>query len=179
MLIRSVKVDFETLKHLSRVAREEYGTAGAVQHGASTLPESAFGKFPEAEACEVHLATNFQNMLYDRLPDALRDEIYAYLDTERGSGRKDGETDEQFYYNNRKYALGPFKAKIWGMDAAAKQKVADAWQAQFAQLFDLLAIAGTATYVAQTVDAAKVQPDKSFYFGEEAAGEEDVSDLSD
>lgn len=177
--VAEVAVDFETLKQLSRLAREEYGTAGAVQHGASTLPESAFGKFPEAEACEVHLATNFQNMLYERLPDALRDEIYASLDVERGSARKEGETDEQFYYNNRKYALGPFKAKIWGMDAAAKQKVADAWQQQFAQLFDLLAIADTANFVAQTVTAAKVAPDRAFYFGEEATGEEDVSDLSD
>jgi hypothetical protein len=177
--VADVAVDFETLKHLSRVARDEYGTAGAVQHGASTLPEPAFGKFPEAEACEVHLATNFQNMLYDRLPDALRDEVYAYLDQERAGARKDGETDEQFYYNNRKYALGPFKARIWGMDAAAKQKVADAWQAQFAQLFDLLAIADTAKYIEQTVEAALVSPERAFYFGEEAAGEEDVSDLSD
>ena len=51
---------------------------GTVQHGASTLPESAFGKFVESEAVEVHLATNFQNMIFDRLPDGLRSNIYAY-----------------------------------------------------------------------------------------------------
>ncbi len=68
--IAKVKVDFETLSQLSKVAKQ-YAMGGAVQHGASTLPEEAFSKFSEAGALEVHLATNFQNMLYDRLPDAL------------------------------------------------------------------------------------------------------------
>ena len=62
--IAEVSVDFDTMLELSRIARDEYGLAGAVQHGASTLPEDAFGKFVDAEACEVHLATNFQNMLF-------------------------------------------------------------------------------------------------------------------
>ena len=39
--------------------------AGAVQHGASTLPSDLFHKFPELETAEIHLATNFQNMIYD------------------------------------------------------------------------------------------------------------------
>ncbi len=59
--IAKVSVDFDTLQKLSRIARDDYGMGGAVQHGASTLPEDAFGKFVEAEAVEVHLATNFQN----------------------------------------------------------------------------------------------------------------------
>ncbi|MBS3750097.1 MAG: class II fructose-bisphosphate aldolase, partial [Anaerolineales bacterium] len=58
--IKDVSVDFETLQHLSQIARDDYGLGGAVQHGASTLPESAFNKFVESEALEVHLATNFQ-----------------------------------------------------------------------------------------------------------------------
>ena len=37
--IKEVSVDFDTLKHLSRIARKDYGLGGAVQHGASTLPE--------------------------------------------------------------------------------------------------------------------------------------------
>src|SRR5262249_30477074 len=35
--VQRVAIDFETLKRISKVAREEYGMAGAVQHGASTL----------------------------------------------------------------------------------------------------------------------------------------------
>src|SRR5674476_625094 len=77
--IADVKIDFETLRNLSEVARKEYGLAGAVQHGASTLPDADFNHFPLTETAEIHLATNFQTMLYDRLPDDLRREIYDWL----------------------------------------------------------------------------------------------------
>ena len=176
--VAKVNVDFDTMLALSRVAREEYGFAGAVQHGASTLPEEAFGKFVEAEACEVHLATNFQNMLYARLPDKLLGDIYTYLDKEAGSSRKEDQTDEQFYYENRKRALGPFKGQLWGMAEADKAKIVGALERQFGQLFDLLEIAGTKKYVEEYVTATKVLPQKAFYFGEEAEQEE-VADLAD
>ncbi len=63
--IAQIKLDFNTLKTLSEIARREYGLAGAVQHGASTLPPEAFHKFVECETAEVHLATDFQNMIYE------------------------------------------------------------------------------------------------------------------
>src|SRR5215208_5337048 len=44
-----VKLDLQALAALSQVARDEYGLAGAVQHGASTLPSNAFGNFPRIE----------------------------------------------------------------------------------------------------------------------------------
>lgn len=176
--VAEVKVDFDAMLRLSRVAREEYGYAGAVQHGASTLPEEAFDKFVEAEACEVHLATNFQNMLYDRLPQDLRTELYAYLDQHHGSERKDGQSDEQFYYKTRKQAIGPFKAQIWGMPAEVKGEICDAWEAQFSRLFDSLAIAGTRQYLEKFVTAPKIVPDLSTYLGAEVESEE-VGDLAD
>ncbi|MEE9399406.1 MAG: class II fructose-bisphosphate aldolase, partial [Dehalococcoidales bacterium] len=79
--IAGVKLDFKTLGELSRTAREEYGMAGAVQHGASTLPDEAFGMFPEAGAVEVHLATGFQNLIYDspHFPRELLSDIYRHL----------------------------------------------------------------------------------------------------
>ncbi len=40
--IAQINIDFNTLKELSKVAREAYGLGGAVQHGASTLPDEAF-----------------------------------------------------------------------------------------------------------------------------------------
>src|SRR5207248_9107221 len=73
--IADVKLDLDTLERLSKVARDEYGLSGAVQHGASTLPDTAFDNFPKRETAEIHLATNFQNMLYDHLPEPLRAEI--------------------------------------------------------------------------------------------------------
>ena len=62
--VAEVKLDFEVLRELGVVARE-YGLAGAVQHGASTLPDSLFHRFPEVETAEIHLATGFQNALYE------------------------------------------------------------------------------------------------------------------
>jgi fructose/tagatose bisphosphate aldolase len=138
-----VAVDFDTLQRLSQVARTEYGLAGAVQHGASTLPESAFVKFAEAGACEVHLATNFQNMLYVRLPEVLRDEIYAWLRDNAGDERKPNDTDDQFFYKTRKKAIGPFKPQMWGLDEAKRDEIGTAWENQFAFLFEQLNVKGT------------------------------------
>jgi len=44
--IADVQLDFDTLEKLSKLAREEYGMGGAVQHGASTLPDECFDIFP-------------------------------------------------------------------------------------------------------------------------------------
>jgi fructose-bisphosphate aldolase, class II len=171
-------VDFDTLQKLSRIARDEYGMGGAVQHGASTLPEDAFGKFVESEAVEVHLATNFQNMLFDRLPDSLRAEMYAYLDEKNAAERKPDMTDEQFYYKTRKSVIGPFKKQTWHMNAEKKEEIGKAWEAQFTKLFTSLGLRGTRKYVDQTIKPVAVKPSLKFYLGE-AAGEEDVSDLAD
>ncbi len=176
--IAKVKVDFNTLKHLSRVAREAYGMAGAVQHGASTLPEDAFGKFPEAEACEIHLATNFMNILYKHMPEDLKAEIYAYLREHHTHERKPGMTDEQFYYKTRKRALGPFKKQIWALDEAVKEAVYADWDAQFHRLFHQLKIDGTREVVARTIKPVAVLPRLEDYVGSGMAGE-DVSDLAD
>ena len=74
--IAQINLDFNTLKTLSETARKEYGLAGAVQHGASTLPAEAFHKFVECETAEVHLATEFQNMIYnsEHFPAELQEE---------------------------------------------------------------------------------------------------------
>ena len=48
--IADVALDFKTLEALSLVARKKYGLSGAVQHGASTLPDDAFFHFPKTES---------------------------------------------------------------------------------------------------------------------------------
>jgi fructose/tagatose bisphosphate aldolase len=108
--IADVKIDLDTLARLSKVAREEYGLSGAVQHGASTLTDAAFNNFPKTETAEIHLATNFQNMLYDRIPAELRQEIYGWLTTSAKDERKESDSDEQFFYKTRKKGLGPFSS---------------------------------------------------------------------
>lgn len=176
--IASVDVDFDTLRQLSRISRQDYGLGGAVQHGASTLPEAAFGKFVESEAIEVHLATNFQNMLFDRLPKELKTAMYHFLDEKSAAERKPGMTDEQFYYKTRKNAIGPFKKDTWAMPALYRENIGKAWEEQFGMLFKRLGVAGTRKFVEQTIPPVQVKPDLRHFLGESAeAG--DVSDLAD
>ncbi|MFL5612066.1 MAG: class II fructose-bisphosphate aldolase [Gemmatimonadaceae bacterium] len=151
--IADVKLDLDTLERLSKVAREEYGLAGAVQHGASTLPDSAFHNFPKRETAEIHLATNFQNMLFDHLPTALRDEIYTWLRQNAKDERKPTDSDEQFFYKTRKKALGPFKRRFWDLPDDVKSRLAGAYDEKFGFLFEQLAVGGTASAVARFVHA--------------------------
>lgn len=153
--IAEVQIDFGTLERLSEVARNEYGLSGAVQHGASTLPDSAFNHFPKTETAEIHLATNFQTMLYDRLPASLRDEVYEWLRENAKDERKPSDSDEQFIYKTRKKALGPFKRRFWGLDVKVKADLASAYDKKFTFLFTQLGIAGTAGAVAEHVELVK------------------------
>jgi fructose/tagatose bisphosphate aldolase len=151
--IADVKLDLDTLEKLSKVAREKYGLAGAVQHGASTLPDGAFNNFPKRETCEIHLATNFQNMLYDHLPSALRAEIYEWLAVNAKDERKEKDSDEQFFYKTRKKALGPFKQRFWDLPAGVKATLAKAYDEKFEFLFRQLAVNDTAKHVQKYVNA--------------------------
>jgi hypothetical protein len=147
--VAQVKVDFGTLQRLSTVARDEYGLAGAVQHGASTLPEEAFHHFPSNGTAEIHLATGFQNILYDDggLPDPLRAEMMAWCLINCEGERKDGETDEQFLYKTRKKAIGPFKRALWTLPAESQEEIGANLYVKFGLLFDKLGIAGTRSLV--------------------------------
>jgi fructose/tagatose bisphosphate aldolase len=149
--IADVKLDLDTLERLSKVARDDYGLSGAVQHGASTLPDTAFHNFPKRETAEIHLATNFQNMLFDHLPDSLRAEIYRWLDANAKDERKPTDSDEQFYYKTRKKALGPFKRALWDLPDAYRATLDAAYDEKFGFLFDQLAIGDTALMVARFV----------------------------
>ena len=176
--IKKVAVDFDLLQHLGKVARDSYGLGGAVQHGASTLPETAFSKFPEYETLEVHLATNFQNILYNEMPEALRDEIYAYLDENHSHERKENQTDEQFYYKTRKRALGAFKRAIWDMSPDQLALVTAAWEIQFKDLFDRLGMADTRPYVDKHIKPVHIPAKMEDYLqGDKET--EDTSDLAD
>ncbi len=138
--IAHVDIDFDTLKTLSETAREKYGLAGAVQHGASTLPPEAFHKFVECETAEVHLATEFQNMIYEssHFPAELKKKIYAWLKVNAANEAKQGETEEQFYYKTRKKALGPFKKEIMSLSQKTREAIANEVEKKFEFLFKQL-----------------------------------------
>ncbi len=150
--VAEVKLDFGTLERLSAVCRS-YGLAGAVQHGASTLPDELFHRFPEVETAEIHLATGFQNLLYDHpaFPAEMMAGIEAWCRENCADEAKEGETDTQFVYKTRKKALGPNKRALW--DLAVKEEIIASQEAKLRFLFEKLGIAGTRALVDRHISA--------------------------
>ena len=148
--VAEVKLDFGTLERLGAVARS-YGLAGAVQHGASTLPEELFHRFPQVETAEIHLATGFQNLLYEHpaFPNDLRSEIEGWCFTNTLDERRPDDDDTQFIYKTRKKALGPYKRQLW--ELPTKDDILGDQQAKMRFLFDQLKVAGTRDLVARYV----------------------------
>lgn len=155
--IADVAVDFETLGKLS-VAAKKHGMGGSVQHGASTLPEEAFGKFAEVDAVEVHLATAYQNAYYDseHFPAELRDAVYAHLAEANASDRKEGMSDLQFYYKTRKNGFGPFKKEMWSLPDETKQAIYAELQPRFELVMRELGVAGRADLVEKYIKKVDV-----------------------
>lgn len=143
--IAKVQLDLDALRALSQDARLKYGLGGAVQHGASTLPADAFGHFPACEAIEIHLATNFQNIIFDHpeLPRDVKDEVAGWVKRECQGERKQGDTEEQFLYKSRKKAIGPFKRLLWDLPPAVRQAFGADLEKTFAFLFDKLQVTDT------------------------------------
>jgi hypothetical protein len=156
-LIKGVKVSFNTLAELGKVAREEYGLAGVVQHGASTLDPRCFVLFAgypspegfeiskellnkenakilsENPAAEVHLATAYQDTILDhpKFPEDLAQEIKKWvLDN---FPPKEGEDAEKAYISNRKNAWGPFKAKLWNLPPEIQEDLRKTLVIQFSE----------------------------------------------
>ena len=155
-----VNLDFECLENLSRIARQDYGLAGAVQHGASTLPRDLFNKFPELETAEIHLATDFQNMIYDNelFPEDFKKEIYVHLRKKFASEKKETDTDEQFIYKTRKKGFGEFKSKFWELSNEIRTEIGSHLQKKVEHLFTQLKVKDTLEVTKRTTPLVKVLP---------------------
>lgn len=143
--VAKVKIDFDVLEKLSETSRVQYGLSGAVQHGASTLPDEAFDRFPATGTAEIHLATGFQNMIFDSksFPADLRAKIYDHLKMNMKDEWKEKDTEEQFIYKTRKKGFGPFKLELWHLPSDIRNGVCAELERQFAFLFDKLKVNGT------------------------------------
>lgn len=175
--IADVNIDFKALNDLSVGARK-YGMGGAVQHGASTLPESAFGKFVESQAIEVHLATAFQTMAFAALPKDLNAEIDQWLFKNAADERKSGDTDEQFLYKTRKKATGQFKKHFWDLPESDREKIRNTLEEKFALLFNRLGVANTQNIARNYTSIVEIHK-KPEDFGGAPMVAEDVSGLAD
>ncbi|MGD0782532.1 MAG: class II fructose-bisphosphate aldolase, partial [Candidatus Aminicenantales bacterium] len=178
--LAQVAIDFGTLRRLSEEARRKYGLGGAVQHGASTLPENAFHKFVEAGACEVHLATAFQTLVLDHkaVPEGLRREMVEWVNVHAADERKPKDTEAQFIYKARKKAVGPFKKHFWSLPADALGAIGADLEKKFSFLFGQLAVSGTREIVAEAIRAPEIhraEPEGA----EDAVQHEHVDGLAD
>lgn len=143
--IAKVDVDFSVLSRISRICRDKYQISGPVQHGASTLPDQYFHRFPETGTVEIHLSTGFQNMIIDhpRFPQKFLKEIYSWLDKKYGNEKKEGETKKQFHYRLRKRAWGKFKKDFWRINQENKEEILIALEKRLAFFFEKLNVVNT------------------------------------
>ncbi len=153
--VAEVKLDFDVLRELGEVARSN-GLAGAVQHGASTLPDELFHRFPAVETAEIHLATGFQNVLYEHpaFPAELHEKIEAWCFANAADERKPDQTDQQFVYTTRKKAIGPFKRELW--DLPTKDEILAAQRRKFSFLFTELGVNGTREMISAYIRPVEV-----------------------
>ena len=148
--IAPVKLDFDVLRRLGEVARQ-HGLAGCVQHGASTLPDELFHHFPAVETAEIHLATGFQNQLFEHpaFPAGLHREIHDWCVANAADERKPDQSDEQFVYSSRKKAIGPFKRELW--ELPTKDEILSTQRRKVEFLFAELQVTGTSDLVTRYV----------------------------
>ncbi len=153
--VAEVKLDFDVLGRLGQTARA-HGLAGAVQHGASTLPDELFHRFPAVETAEIHLATGFQNALYEHpaFPAGLMAEIGDWLRANAADERKEDQTEAQFLYTTRKKAIGPFKRELW--ELPVKDEILAAQSRKIGFLFAELRVNGSLEMVERYVTPVPV-----------------------
>ena len=149
--VGTAAVDFGVHERLGAVARAEYGLAGTVQHGASTLPDEMFHRFRDVETAEIHLATGFQNTLYEHpaFPRELHAAIEQWCFENALDERKPEQTDQQFVYTTRKKALGPFKRELW--DLASSDEILAEQGRKIRFLFRELGVVGRRAMVERFV----------------------------
>jgi fructose/tagatose bisphosphate aldolase len=145
-----MELDLQLANQLSHIARSDFGLAGLVQHGASTLQIAELAQLKTKEVIEVHLATGIQNIIFDHpaFPPELRARIKAELvQPETGPEgalpeSEDGLSPAQQFYNVRWAAWGPFKRELWAIPEAAWDEICVDLDEWFAQVFQALGVTG-------------------------------------
>ena len=107
---------------------------------------------------EIHLATGFQNIIYDssQFPKKLKERIYEHLKTEFKAEWKEKDTEEQFIYKTRKKGFGPFKLEMWNLPAQIREKVGAELEKQFSFLFEKLKMNSTQKVVEKYIKPVDV-----------------------
>jgi fructose/tagatose bisphosphate aldolase len=151
--LADLNVDFSILSSITKACKKKYKMGGAVQHGASTLPDEFFNQFRQSEAVEVHLATGFQNIQMDHeaFPKKLLKTMYKWLDEKKSDEKGAKQTNEQFHYNLRKKSWGEFKKETWEIDETHKVKIRASLAKRFEFFFKELNVTNTQDLILEYV----------------------------
>lgn len=146
-----MEMDFDLVASLGSRARE-LGWNGLVQHGASTLGFESLSRLPASGVIEVHLATQFQNILFDHpaFPSELRAEIQRRLTLSARGAEGDEILNDptlspaQVFYQARWAAWGVFKRELWQLPRASFAPIGLDIQAWVASIFKSLRVTNNA-----------------------------------
>lgn len=174
-------VDFRTLLTLSQLARNRYGMAGAVQHGASTLPIELFNEFPRKETAEIHLATGFQNDIFDHVsfPDHLKEKMYRWGESHLQAEKKPGQTTRQFQYQTRKKMWGPFKRQLWELEDKVINNITQGLEKKFTEYYKRLGVVNSNGLVDQWIKPIKIEKSLNDYLKISSPPVDEVTGLAD
>ena len=114
------------------------------------------GRDGPGATAEIHLATGFQNLLYEHpaFPDELHREIEQWCFGNAADERKPDQTDQQFVYTTRKKAIGPFKRYLW--ELPTKDDILSAQYRKVSFLFTELGVNGSREMVERYVQVREV-----------------------
>ena len=149
--LQKATIDFSVIDTIGTIAKEKYHMGGVVQHGASTLPLELYPTFVDHKTLEIHLSTQFQNIIFDTMPDSLREKMKQWVLTNCQADKKPDWNDTQLFYKARKRSIGPFKKDLWDLPAAEKQPILDALEKEYEAIFTKLSVLNTKDTVAKYV----------------------------
>ena len=107
---------------------------------------------------EVHLATEFQNIILDggAFPDDLKQRMYAYVRENLASERGADDTEEQFIYKSRKKVWGPFKQQVWTLPEDTRAAIRALLEQKLEFLYQKLGVIGSAQLVNRYVTPQRI-----------------------
>jgi len=159
-----MQVDFNVLKNITRSAKK-YQIGGSVQHGASTLSPDKFQLFPQNSTLEIHLATGWQNIIFDspHFPSSLKSKIYRAILSAKSDPSL---SDAQYLYKERKRAWGKYKQEIWDLDEEIKSKLRQEIQNVATQIFHALGIEDSLAIISKYAENRRLKATIHDYQGD-------------
>lgn len=143
--ILSAHMDLNTLRRLSQLARERYGLSGAVQRGAAELPWESFDRFVAADAAEIHMAGELQDVIVEALHmhSTLPAEMDRYLKREYSAEWPADMSEAHFLHCLRGRVWKAFKKPLWDLPPDTRAAISQSVEAVLGVVFEQCAVVRT------------------------------------